>query len=211
MTKTQTKNGFFYPNKMGRIILLSLEEIVGPNAVRAILGQAGLTYYVGKYPANNLKKQFKFNDLSQILVALEQLFGPRGGRGVALRSGRVCFKYGLREFGPMLGFSDLAFRLSPLETKLQAGVEIFADIFNQFSDQRVRVEVGDEQILWHIDRCPVCWNRHADSPVCHLAVGILQESLYWVSGGKVFTVEEVSCTARGDPTCSILIEKQPLG
>lgn len=196
---------------MGRIILLSLEEIVGPNAVRAILGQAGLTHYVGKYPSNNLKKQFKFDDLSQILVALEQLFGPRGGRGVALRSGRVCFKYGLREFGPMLGFTDLAFRLSPLETKLQAGAEIFADIFNQFSDQRVRVEVGDEQILWHIDRCPVCWNRHADSPVCHLAVGILQESLYWVSGGKVFFVEEVSCAARGDPTCSILIEKQALG
>lgn len=111
----------------------------------------------------------------------------------------------------MLGFTDLAFRLSPLEKKLQAGAGIFADIFNQFSDQQVRVEDSAEQIIWHIDRCPVCWNRRADSPVCHLAVGIIQESLYWVSGGKVFNVEEISCTAKGDPTCSILIEKQALG
>jgi len=210
MTKIQAKNGYYYPNKMGRIVLLSLEEIIGPNAVKAILIHAGLPRYVRKYPSNNFKKQFKFEELSQILVALEQIFGPRGGRGVAIRSGRVCFKYGLREFGPMLGFTDLAFRLSPLETKLQAGAGIFADIFNQFSDQRVRVESGAEHILWHIDRCPVCWKRHADSPVCHLAVGIIQESLYWVSGGKVFDVEEVSCIAKGDPTCSIRIEKQAL-
>lgn len=48
---------------MGRIVLLSLEEIIGPNAVKAILNQAGLTHYMGKYPSNNLKKQFKFDDL----------------------------------------------------------------------------------------------------------------------------------------------------
>jgi hypothetical protein len=211
MKRKQTKNGFYYPNKMGRIVLLSLEEIIGPKAVRAALSRAGLAHYVSKYPSSTMKKQFGFDELSQIQVALEQLFGPRGGRGVALRSGRVCFKYGLREFGSMLGFTDLAFRLAPLDTKLQAGAGIFADIFNQFTDQKVRVETTEDHIMWHIDRCPVCWNRHADTPVCHLAVGILQESLYWVSGGKVFSVEETSCIAKGDPTCSILIEKQALG
>ncbi len=211
MKRKQTENGFYYPNKMGRIILLSLEEIIGPNAVKVALNQAGLTHYVSKYPSNTMKKQFGFDELSQIQVALEQLFGPRGGRGVALRSGRVCFKYGLREFGPTLGFTDLAFRLAPLDTKLQAGAGIFADIFNQFTDQKVRVETTTDHIMWHIDRCPVCWNRHSDTPVCHLAVGILQELLYWVSGGKVFNVEETSCVAKGDPTCSILIDKQALG
>lgn len=211
MKKEQAERHLYYPNKMGRIVLLSLEEVIGPNAVKAILNQAGLIHYIRKYPSDNLRKQFKFDDLSQIQVALEQIFGPRGGRGVALRSGRVCFKYGLREFGAQLGFTDMSFRLSPMEVRLQAGVEIFAQIFNQFSDQRVRVEAGAEGILWHIDRCPICWNRHSDSPVCHMAVGILQESLYWVSGGKIFNVEEISCIAKGDPTCTILIERQALG
>ena len=190
---------------------MSLEEIIGPKAVKVALSQAGLVHYANKYPSNSMKKGFGFDELSHIQIALEQLFGPRGGRGVALRSGRVCFKYGLREFGSLSGFTDQAFRLAPLDTKLQAGASIFADIFNQFTDQKVRVETSTDQILWHIDRCPVCWNRHADVPVCHLAVGILQESLYWVSGGKVFNVEEISCVAKGDPTCTILIDKQALG
>ncbi len=210
MSKEIPVSGYFYPNKMGRIVLLSLEEIIGKNAFIAILHEAGLQRYIPDLPPNDLNKQFGFEELSQIQLALEQVFGPRGGRGVALRAGRVSFKYGLRDFGPMLGFTDLAFRLAPLETKLQAGADIFANIFNQFSDQQVRVESNADQIFWHIDRCPICWNRHTDVPVCHLAVGILQESLYWISGGKVFSVEETSCVAKGDSTCSIVIEKQAL-
>jgi predicted hydrocarbon binding protein len=34
--------------------------------------------------------------------------------------------------------------------------------------------------------------------------------LYWVSGGKNFYVEEISCIAAGDQTCTILVGKQPL-
>jgi hypothetical protein len=211
MTNLQVKSGFYYPNKMGRIVLLSLGEIIGQNGINAVLKQADLAHYVTQPPSNDLDKAFSFEDLSRIQVALETVFGPRAGRGIALRSGRGCFKYGLREFGPLLGFTDLAFRLAPLDTKLNSGAGIFADIFNRFSDQQVRIETSPEQIFWHIDRCPVCWNRHTDTPVCHLAVGIIQESLYWVSGGKVFDVEEVSCVAKGDPACSIRIEKQAMG
>jgi len=116
----------------------------------------------------------------------------------------------LREFGPMLGVSDMAFRLLPLPKKLTAGAELFAQAFNKFSDQRVRVEELDEAIHWNIDRCPICWQRKTDLPACHLAVGILQEALYWVSGGKNFQIEETDCIAKGDTSCTIVINKQPL-
>lgn len=202
------ENSLYYPNKMGRIVLQSLEEVIGPNSVNVVLKHAGLLHYVDNYPADNLEMKFGFSELSQLQVALEQLYGPRAGRGIALRSGRVCFKYGLREFGPMLGFTDLAFRLAPLDVKLRSGAEVFADIFNRFTDQRVRVEAGPNTIEWHIETCPVCWQRIADTPVCHLAVGILQESLYWVSGGKVFKIEETHCIAKGDSACTILIQKE---
>ncbi len=153
---------------------------------------------------------FKFEDLGRIQHTLDDLYGPRGGHGLALRSGRACFKHGLREFGPLLGLSDMAFRLLPLDEKLHSGAGIFADTFNRFTDQRVRVEDQGEKILWHIDRCPVCWGRNTEKPVCHLAVGILQEALTWVSGGKLFYVEETHCIARGDSTCTICIDTQPL-
>jgi predicted hydrocarbon binding protein len=72
------------------------------------------------------------------------------------------------------------------------------------------VEENKEHIYWHIERCPVCWERHTEQPVCHLAVGILQESLYWVSGGKYYQVQETHCIAKGDPACTIVVDKQPV-
>jgi len=43
-----------------------------------------------------------------------------------------------------------------------------------------------------------------------LAVGLLHESLYWVSGGKQFAVEETECIASGAASCVIAINKRPV-
>jgi len=198
---------YFYPNKMGRIILLAMEEILGKNGITAVLNHTNLHHWINNYPPNNLDLSFPFEDLSRIQIGLEEIYGPRGGQGLALRVGQASFKYGLREFGPMLGITDMAFRLLPLPQKLSTGAGIFADTFNKFTDQRVKVEDSENEIFWHIERCPVCWQRNTQKPSCNLAVGILQEALYWISGGKYFGVEETACIAQGDPTCTITIEK----
>jgi predicted hydrocarbon binding protein len=104
----------------------------------------------------------------------------------------------------------MAFRLLPLSAKVPAGAKAFAELFNNLTDQQVRVEEEGGKLLWHIDRCPLCWERHAQEPVCHLAVGLLQEALYWLSGGKVFNVEEQTCIASGDATCTIVIDQSPI-
>jgi len=195
---------YHYPQKMGRIILLGMEEVIGKAGADAILELAALD---ANTPAG---QGFSFEALSQIHVALEQAYGPRGGRGLALRTGRACFKYGLKEYGSMLGLTEMAFRLLPLPTKLHTGSRSFADLFNKHTDQQVRVEETDTHIFWHIERCPLCWERTAEEPICHLAVGLLQEALYWLSGGKVFNVEETACHARGDAHCTISVQKTPL-
>jgi predicted hydrocarbon binding protein len=205
----KTSNEFYYPNKMGRIILLAMEEILGRNGINAVLNHKNLQTWINNYPPNNLDLAFPFSDLSQIQIGLEEIYGPRGGQGLSLRIGQASFKYGLREFGPMLGITDMAFRLLPLPTKMSSGADIFANTFNKFTDQRVRVEDTEDQIFWHIERCPVCWERETDRPCCNLAVGILQEALYWISGGKFFNIEETACIAQGDPTCTIIIDKPP--
>jgi predicted hydrocarbon binding protein len=201
---------YYYPNKMGRIILLAMEEVMGRNGVNAILNLARLKTLVNSYPPNNFDRQFTFDEVGSIQQALEDMYGPRGARGLALRAGRACFKYAIKEFGPVLGIADLALRLLPLSMKIKVGIEVFAETFNKFSDQMVRLGEDEEHYIWIIDRCPVCWKRHTEEPCCHLAVGILQESLYWVSNGKSFHVEEVECIAKGDATCTIIINKRPL-
>ena len=124
--------------------------------------------------------------------------------------GRACLKYGLREFGSDLGFTDLTFRLLPLPTRLKVGSEALAKMFNQLSDQRIHFELEKKYIYWHIEQCPLCWEGQAEGPYCALAIGFLQEALYWVSGGKYFLVEEKKCIAFGDSECTIVIDQTPI-
>ncbi len=201
---------YFYPQSMGRIILLGMEEVLGHEGIRSILRLASLTSYIDQYPTARTDRAFSFGTVSHLIESLEQAYGPQGGRGTALRVGRSCFQYGLREYGLQLGVTEMAYRLLPLPLKLRAGAQAFADLFNKQTDQRVRVEDKGNKLYWHIERCPVCWDRHTHEPVCHLAVGLLQESLYWISGGKLFNVEEVTCIACGDNTCTIVIDQTPI-
>jgi predicted hydrocarbon binding protein len=201
---------FFYPNKLGRIILLALEEILGNNGITAVLNHTQLQKFINNYPKNNLNQEFNFLYLAQIQKGLEEIYGSRGGQGLALRSGRTCFKYGLKEFNKLLGVSDSTFKLLPLTRKIEAGAAIFASLFNNISDQKVRVEKTKKQINWYIDKCPVCWGRKSNKPICHLAVGVLQEALFWVSGGRFFDVDESECIAQGYNACKIRVSLQPL-
>jgi len=201
---------YFYPQRMGRIILLAMEEVIGREATHSVLKQASLSAYADKLPEPRSDRTFSFETVSRLLESLEQAYGPQGGRGTALRIGRSCFQYGLREYGSLLGITEMAFRLLPLSTKLQVGARSFAELFNKHTDQRVRVEEKAGKLFWHIERCPLCWERHASEPICQMAVGLLQESLYWLSGGKIFNVEEIACIARGDAACTIMIDQTPI-
>jgi len=187
--------------------------------VNAVLNFANLSNYINNYPPYDQDLAFSFENISHLQVALESAYGPRSGRGLAQRVGRASFKYGLREFGPELGLTDLAFRLLPLPAKLRAGIDAFAALFNNSTDQRVRLEWDEKNIYWSIERCPLCWGRRhqeaaamtqASTPCCHLAVGLLQEALYWLSVGRYFEVEEEKCIACGDSTCTIVINQTPM-
>jgi predicted hydrocarbon binding protein len=201
---------YYYPNKMVRIILLAMEEVMGRNGVNAVLNLAQMKHLVNNFPPNNFDRQITFDEIGSLMRSLELMYGPRGGRGLSLRAGRACFKYGLKEFGPVLGIADLAFRLLPLHMKLKVGADVFSETFNKFSDQMVKLTELEDRFVWENVRCPVCWGRTATVPCCYLAVGILQEALYWVSGGKNFEVYEETCVACGDEVCTIVIEKKPL-
>jgi predicted hydrocarbon binding protein len=210
ISKVQELPQYAFPNKMGRIMLLAMEEVMGRNGVNAVLNLARLQHRIGDYPPNNFDKNFAFSEVGQLLQALDEMYGPRGGRGLARRAGHACFKFGIKDFGPMLGIADLTFRVLPLGMKLRVGFEVLAQTFNKFTDHLVRLGEDEQYFQWIIERCGTCWERKTSSPCCHLASGILEEGLYWVSGGKNFYVEEVSCIAVGDPACVILINKRPL-
>ena len=201
---------YFYSNKHGRIYLIAIEDVIGKNGLNAVLNYAGLSHLVNNLPPNNLERQFKFADFAGVNQAIEDMYGVRGGRGLNLRAGRAVFKYGLQDFAPVLGLADLAFKILPLPMKMKTGLPLFAEVFNRFTDQVVRVEEDEKHFYWHIDLCPVCWGRTSEKPCCHVALGLIQEALHWVSGGKSFRIRERSCIACGDERCTFVVTKRPL-
>jgi predicted hydrocarbon binding protein len=204
------KSGYYYPNKIARIALMAVEDVMGKNGLNAILNLANLPELINNYPPDNLEKQFDFADFSAVQGALEEMYGPRGGRGLALRAGRQTFDSALRNFGALAGVGDLAFKVLMPQAKLRIGLVAMARIFSQTSDQHSTVEEKDDHFVYTIHRCPVCWGRHTDKPACFIATGLLQAGLNWVSGGHEFKVTQATAHSVGDPTCDFIIHKEPI-
>jgi predicted hydrocarbon binding protein len=202
---------YYYSNLIARIYLQAMEEVMGKNGLNAILNMAKLSHLIDNYPPGNWEKEFDFTDYSSLNQALEDMYGPRGGRGLALRAGRSSFARGLQGFGALHNMGDLALKMVPMSVKLKMGLPAMAKVFNQVSDQISRVEEQGNDFLYVIEACPVCWGRKSDKPICHAAVGLLQEGLRWVSGGKEFRVEETACIATGNGRCEFLVYKDPIG
>jgi len=200
----------YFPNRLGRIVLLAFEEVMGKNGLNAALNLASLSYLIDNYPTDDGNQVILFETFSQLQSSLELGFGPHAGRGLALRAGRVFFSNGLRTYGSELGLNDTNFRLQPPDLKLMDVLRTMAVFFNQKTDQKVSLNESEDKILWKVERCPWCWGRHGFEPACQFAVGMLQEALYWVSGGKFYNVVEETCTAQGNPACLIVIDRKPL-
>ncbi len=204
-------SGYYYPNLMGHIYLEAMEEVMGRNGLNAILNLAGLSHMIDNYPPNDLKKEFDFADFSTLNWALEEMYGPRGGRGLQLRAGRAVFALGLQGLGALSGAGDLAFKVLPMAAKLKVGLPALAKVFTQVSDQVSKVEDKGEYYTYTMDPCPVCWGRTADRPICFAGKGVIEEGLHWLSGGSKFRVEEIECVAMGGKVCTYAIYKEPIG
>ena len=203
------KSGLYYPNKLGLITVRSLEEVMGRNGAHAILDLAGLGRYADAYPPDNLEKEIDFGYISAINRALETLYGPRAGRGLALKAGRAAFADTLRQFGALVGVSDLTSSVLPLQEKLRIGLNAFAQLFAQLTDQKTSVAGQGQDFLWTIRPCPHCWGRSGEeAPVCYSVAGMLQECLRWLSGVREFQVRETECVAVGDSACVFLIHHE---
>ncbi len=140
------KSGYFYANKFVRITLQAYEEVMGKNGLNAILNLAGLSNLIDNYPPDNLEREFDFADFTAIHVGLEEMYGPRGGRGLALRAGRATFNDALKYFGALAGVGDLAFKALPLQEKITSGLPAVAKIFSQITDQYSTVQETDDAL-----------------------------------------------------------------
>ena len=201
-----------FPYRFGRIVLLAWEEVLGKEAFERVLREADDPGLQAVRLAGPLPTHFKLEALGQVEGALDTLYGEQAGRGMSLRAGRIALRKGLREIAGALTASPQCrgLRSLPLQSRILRGAELLAEVFNRNSDQVVRLATEGRSLLWTNERCPYCFGRHTQRACCHLLVGTFQEGLAWLSGGKHFAVEEVTCAARGDPACTFRMATAPL-
>jgi hypothetical protein len=200
---------YFYPNRMGRIVLKATEDVLGLLAYQRVLQAARLERFIGTPPPGDLELAFPFEYVAALQAAVEQVFGIDQGRALNQQLGRACLSSGLQSFNPLLGIADLPQRVMPLSLKLHIGFDMFAMVFNRFTDQVVKLSEESNHYLWIIQRCPVCWGRHTDKPACNYANGLLTASLKWVSGGHEFQVYQIAAKSCGDENCKLYVPKEP--
>lgn len=200
----------FYPNKMGRVFLLTLRDVLLLDGYTDLLKRTGLSHFAQARPADNWAKEFDFNYVSILNQGIEELYGPRGGRRLALLAGQKFFEFGWGEFGTLAGLSDVALKARSLQVKLKTGLVSIARLITQVSDQTTWVEEQARYFEYHVGVCPVCWNRVVDEPVCFHTIGFLQGALFWFSSGLDFRIRQTSCIAMGEEQCIFRIDMEPI-
>ncbi len=204
-------SGYTLPNRLARITLQSLEELLSPKGMENLLVLAHLPKLIDSYPPANLERGFDFADYGALNLGLEEMYGPRGGRGMALRAGRSTFTAALSRFGALNGVEATAFKVLPPGRKLKVGLSALARIFTEISDERSHVDETRHEFHYVVERSAACWGRSGeDAPVCYMKVGILQEALSRISGGHEFRVDEFECQAAGSKVCRFVIQKEPI-
>ncbi len=206
---TIPKSGYYLPNRFALIFLKAMEDVLGVNGVKATLHIANLAEWIDNFPEDNLERNVDFASFSALNAGLDEIYGLRGGRSIARRSAWSMFDRALRHTSGVATVIDMAIKFLPMSIAVPRGLKAISIAFSKISDQQANFKNNDETYSFLFHRCAACWGRQSQEPVCHSQVGLLEQCLRWISGGRSFRVQEIQCIAKGDEVCEFQIDKKP--
>jgi predicted hydrocarbon binding protein len=204
------KSGLYYPNNLARITLLALEDVMGTNGIHALLGLANKREYIDNYPPDNMESQFDFADFSSIIGAMDDMYGTRGSRVLALRAGMAIFDETIKNIGEAVDVNDESFLALPPVEKVRVGLSLMGITFSQSTKNTPTIREEGDHFVYSIEYCPVCWGRKTQEPSCHILSGLLKGALRWVTLGNDFHVMQSAAHSCGDATCDFIIPITPI-
>ena len=204
-------SGLYYPYRFARFYLKGMRVVLDAEGYDAVLGLSGLTTYFSELPPPTLERKFDFAYFAALSEALEEMYGARGGRGMALRIGRAWFEAGFENFGAFAGMMHPSFQSLAQPSRARIALEALAAIFVQYTDQNTQFSIQDSTYQLEVDVSPMAWGRQAERPVCHAFVGLIQACLSLASNGYEYHVHERSCRAAGHDECRFEVNQKPIG
>ncbi len=199
--------GLTYPQRLVQALYTALEQTAGPSSLAEVLKQAGVRGPKSGIPPGPLD----FVEIAAFNAALTTVYGERGGRGVAQRTGNALFNIGLKQYGVLNGITAPQFARLPTTAQAHLSLMGLAAVFSHISDQATHLHDRGES--WHIivDPSPFAWGLHTDKPTCQLLMGTWQACLSWATNGYEFVIYETDCMACGAAYCTFQINKRPIG
>ncbi len=183
-------------NRRTRIYLDAIAEVIGQHGLHAVLRLANLEAWITAPPEYNDALEVSLADFARLNRVLEEMYGPRGGRALALRAGRAAFKAAIEQLGSTLGLAGAALKLLPPRARIKNLLEALVKGMSKQSTTQTYLTEDGAILLYHVKPCPACWGRsHETSPICHSTVGFLMEALEWAGLADDFEVAEVTCAA----------------
>ena len=161
-------------------------------------------------PPGKSHPENQFPELGKIIQRIGEVFGEDASLGLAQRAGGASFKYFLTEYANQLNLTSLEMRTKPLQSRLRDGLRSISACLSKELGITASFEEMKSELRWKVAGCSECTQRESVDSICFFTVGLIQEFLSWSAGSKFFPVEEIACSARGDPECEFRIGLLPL-
>jgi hypothetical protein len=193
-------SGFYYPNSFVHHLLLSLEDVLGKNGVKAILNISGQSNMIDNYPPDDMTPGVDIARYSSIIGSLDDLYGEKGAQVLALKAGNVLFAETMKKLGDPLNVTGDAHKAKSIEEKIESGLMLLYSVVTRTSIASIP-RTPDGQLLYSVARCPICYGRETKTPRCFLTVGLIQAINRYTTGDLEFAVKQTKAHSCGDSCC----------
>ena len=184
-----------------RIFMETMQNIVGPNGLKAILNYARLKKYIDRMPPDNGKLEIPVEDLQKIIFALVKLFGHKGASALKIKAGRNIIRLAIKKRPKIARAIQLAARFLPESKRMKVALERFikeTEARLPLPSKEHYYELREEKEYFVIiDKA--YWESEgavSETPSCFAFVGMMEELMEWITGHP-HKVEEIECKATG--------------
>lgn len=197
------------PSAALRLLLLSIEEVMGPDGIKAMLHGARMPQYINNYPPNTLELGITFREYGLVEQGIEDFYGPRGARAMLMRVGRELFRYSLREQSALLGVAGNALKNMPLispQAKMKILLQQIVQAANKNINQPTRLDQDPENFIVVVHYCVCQFRPRHTAPCCYVTVGTFTEAMKWLTD-RPLDVKQITCMNNGADACRYRIPK----
>lgn len=174
-------NLLHYRNVYARIILLTMENVLGKDILNAVLYSAGLMRYSTRYPAADFEQEVPASDIRALFETLSAIHSSQQALQIAYVSGQAIARYLLAGHWGHDDLTSLPIRALSQRARQESGLQIMNDLLCEFSpDYCPRAIQHGSGYLFVLNGN----SDQTDNAIHHVMLGFLTQGMHIFSLGE---------------------------